>query len=175
MNQKIIIADDFYDIAYQYHQSFEKNECLITEETVSKISTLLQKPVRVVTASNEILNQNSNRHITANTLCDWIAVIYLTMPSECVFTQGMSFYIHKKTELDSFPNDYAKSVFGLQTNEDLEKTFNVYNSEDWEEYMNIFVKYNRIVLFRADIWHSYGKKELNKPIMYQKVLFQNDY
>jgi hypothetical protein len=173
MNQKIIIADDFYDVAFQYHQSFENNECLVTEETVSKISTILQKPVKVVTASNEILNENSNPHITANTLCDWIAVIYLTMPAECVFTQGMSFYIHQKTQLDAFPNDYAKSLHGLQTNEDLEKTFNVCNPEDWKEYMNVFVKYNRLILFRADYWHSYGRGELNRSIMLQKVLLKN--
>jgi hypothetical protein len=172
MNQKIIVADDFYDIAHQYHKSFETGECLITDETVNKISSILQTNVKVLSASNEILNENNT--VTANTVCDWIAVIYLTMPADCVFTQGMSFYIHSKTQLETFPNDYAKSLYGLQTIEDLQKTFDVSNPNDWKEYMNIFVKYNRLVLFRADHWHSYGRAELNKPIIYQKVLLQND-
>jgi len=175
MNQKIIVADDFYDIAHQYHKSFETGECLITDETVNKISSILQTNVKVLSASNEILNENNT--VTANTVCDWIAVIYLTMPADCVFTQGMSFYIHSKTQLETFPNDYAKSVFGLQSMEDLQKTFNVYDLNDWKEYMNIFVKYNRIILFRADTWHSYGeceKENINNPIIYQKILLQND-
>jgi hypothetical protein len=172
MNQKIIIADDFYDVAYQYHQSFIENQCLITDETVGKISELLQQNINVAAASNETLDQNSQNLITANTSYDWIAVIYLSMPSDCVFTSGMSFYTHSKTQLETFPNDYAMSLYGLQTMEDLEKTFNVSNFNDWKEYMNIFVKYNRIVLFRANLWHSYGVA-INNSIIYQKLLLQN--
>ncbi len=172
MNQKIIIADDFYDVAYQYHQSFIENQCLITDETVGKISELLQQNINVAAASNETLDQNSQNLITANTSYDWIAVIYLSMPADCVFTSGMSFYTHSKTQLETFPNDYAMSLYGLQTMEDLEKTFNVSNFNDWKEYMNIFVKYNRIVLFRANLWHSYGVG-INNSIIYQKLLLQN--
>jgi hypothetical protein len=172
MNQKIIIADDFYDVAYQYHKSILENQCLITEETTAKISEMLQQNVNVVAASNEVIEQNTQNLITANTSFDWIAVIYLTMPGNCVFTQGMSFYTHSRTQLDSFPNDYARSLYGLQSLEDLEQTFDISNPNDWKEYMNIFVKYNRIVLFRANLWHSYGN-ELNNSIIYQKLLLQN--
>ena len=176
MKEKIIIADDFYEIAHQYHMSFIENQCLITDETIGKISQLLQQNVKVVAAFNENIIEKQNI-ITANTSCDWIAVIYLSMPADCVFTSGMRFYIHSKTQLETFPNDYAKSLYGLQTIQDLEKTFDVHNLNDWKEYMNIFVKYNRIVLFRADTWHSYGecqKENINNPIIYQKILLQND-
>ena len=169
MNQKVIIADDFYDIAYQYHKSFFEDQCLITEETTHKISELLQRKVNLELATNEVLDKPNN--ITANTFYDWIAVIYLTMPAECVSTQGMSFYIHKKTELDAFPNEYVRSLFGVQTIEDLNATFDSQNQNDWKEYMNVFVKYNRIILFRADLWHSYG--QINNSIIYQKLLLQN--
>lgn len=173
MKQKILIVDDFYDVAFKYHKNFLENKCLIEEETVSKISEILQQKVEVVAGFNQVLDENEKNFITANRSCDWIAVIYLTMPSECVFTQGMSFYVHKKTELESFPNDYVKSLFGLQTMEDLQKTFNVSDHDQWKQYMNIFVKYNRLILFRADTWHSYGKGELNKSIIYQKILLNN--
>lgn len=171
MNKKIIIADDFYDIAYQYHKSFFENECLVTEETTQKISQLLQRNVQVVSGFNESLDQNYQNYITANTSYDWVAVIYLSMPSDCVFTQGLSFYTHQKTQLESFPDDYAKSLLGLQTIEDMNKTFNIQNIGDWKEYMNVFIKYNRIVLFRANLWHSYG--QINNSIIYQKLLLQN--
>lgn len=169
MNQKVIIADDFYDIAHQYHKSFFEDQCLITEETVDKISELLQRKVKVELATNEVLDKPNN--ITANTIYDWIAVIYLTMPAECVSAQGISFYIHKKTELDAFPNEYVRNLFGFQTIEDINATFDTQNQNDWKEYMNVFVKYNRIILFRADLWHSYG--QINNSIIYQKLLLQN--
>jgi hypothetical protein len=175
MKQKIIIGDDFYDIAHQYHKSFFENQCLITDETIGKISELLQQNVKVVAASNESIVEKQNV-ITANASCDWIAVIYLSMPADCVFTQGMSFYTHQKTQLEAFPNEYVRGLHGLQTMEDLQKTFDVCDLNDWKEYMNVFVKYNRIVLFRADLWHSYGKsaqEDINNSIIYQKILLEN--
>ena len=176
MNQKIVVADDFYDIAYQYHKGFIDNECVITEETTDKISQILHSPVKVIEAFNEVTFENTQNQITANLQADWIAVIYLTLPPECVFKKGLSFYIHKKTNLDAFPNDYAMELYGWKTMEDLQKSFDVSNANDWEEYMNIFVKYNRLVLFNADLWHSYGSgfgEELNTSMIYQKILLKN--
>ncbi len=176
MKQKVIIADDFYDIAYQYHESFSEHNCLITEETVNKISHILNQPVSVEAASNEVCTENTKNQITANIQADWIAVIYLTMPTNCVSKKGLSFYTHKKTRLECFPNDYAMELYGWKTIEDLEKSFDVCNTNDWEEYLNIFVKYNRLILFRGDYWHSYGYgfgDDLNNSMIYQKILLKN--
>lgn len=172
MNQKIIIADDFYDIAYKYHKSFSEGKCLITEETISKISTLLQQEIEVVEAFNEEICKDITT-ITANNASDWIGVIYLSLPGDCVSSQGIKFYKHKNTDLESFPNDYAKNLLGLQTIEDLQKTFDVSNPNDWKEYADVFIKYNRLVLFRSDLWHSYGSANLNNSIIYQKILLRN--
>ena len=84
MNQKFVIVDDFYDIAHKYHQSFFNNQCMITEETTQKLSYILGSPVEVVEAFNEITFENSGNPITSNTAFDWISVIYLTMPPDCV-------------------------------------------------------------------------------------------
>lgn len=176
MNQKIMIADDFYDIAHQYHKGFFEKQCLITEETTQKISNLLGCPVNVVSAFNEVAFENTPNPITANTELDWIGVIYLTLPPECVFKKGLSFYTHKKTRLDSFPNDYAMEINGWKTIEDLQKSFNITDPNEWEEYSNIFVKYNRMVLFKADYWHSYGSgfgDDLKNALLYQKILIKN--
>ena len=79
MNHKFMIIDDFYDVAHQYHQSFFSKQCMITEETTQKLSYILSGPVTVIEAFNEVTFENSVNPITANTACDWIAVIYLTM------------------------------------------------------------------------------------------------
>lgn len=176
MNQQIMIVDDFYDIAHKYHKSFFDDNCLITEETVDKISYLLGNKVEVINAFNETIIENTKNNITANFQSDWIAVIYLTMPSECVFKTGISFYTHIKTKLDYFPDDYTKELLGISSMEDIVKTFDVEIKEDWKKYSDIFVKYNRLVLFRANYWHSYGEgfgNNLNNSMIYQKVLLKN--
>lgn len=171
-----MVVDDFYDIAHQYHKSFFEKQCLITEETTQKISYLLGRPVNVISAFNEVAFENTPNPVTTNTELDWIGVVYLTLPPDCVFKRGLSFYKHKKTGLDTFPNDYAMEINGWKTIEDLEKSFDIKNPNDWEEYSNIFIKYNRMILFRADHWHSYGSgfgDELNNAQLYQKILIKN--
>ena len=176
MNQKIMVVDDFYDVAYNYHKGFLDKKCVIEDEITQKISHILGRPVNIIEAFNEVSFENTKNPITANFSCDWIAVIYLTLPPNCVFKKGLSFYTHKASSLDAFPNEYAMEINGWKTKEDLENSFNVYDLDDWEEYMNIFVKYNRMILFRADQWHSYGSgfgDDLNNSLLYQKLLLKN--
>jgi hypothetical protein len=173
MNQKFVIVDDFYDIAHIYHKSILENNVLITDETTQKLSYILGCPVKVVEAFNEVRGENSDNSITANTAFKWVAVIYLTMPPDAIGKKGLSFYSHKKTELDSFPNEYACQVNGWQSMEDIHASFNPIDKEDWDEYGSVFVKYNRCVIFRADHWHSYGNgfgNQINNSMMYQKLL-----
>ena len=176
MNQKIIIADDFYDIAHPYLKGIIEGEPIFTDEAPQKISHLLGRQIKVENLFNEVSFKDTPNPITANVACDWIAVIYLTMPGDCVSKRGMSFYSHLKTGFDSFPDEYARQLHGIQTQEDIMSTFNVNNKEDWKEYSNVYVKYNRIVLFSADLWHSYGDgfgDQLNNSMIYQKLLIQN--
>ena len=37
MTEQIIVVDDLYDIAHQYHKGFSENQCVITDETIGKI------------------------------------------------------------------------------------------------------------------------------------------
>ena len=41
----------------------------------------------------------------------------------------------------------------------------------WKEYGCIMTKYNRMVLFKGNRWHSYA---LNSNIRYQKIIIKND-
>lgn len=53
MTEQIIIVDDLYDIAHQYHKGFFENQCVITDETVGKISQIIGNPIEIISATNE--------------------------------------------------------------------------------------------------------------------------
>jgi len=178
MNKNFIIVDDFYDIAHQYHKSFFEDKLVSSKEAIEKISFVMGREVNVSNIFNEIKVESTYNKITANLEFDFIAVIYLTMPSECVSKKGLSFYRHKKTELDTFPNEYYCEINGWQNMDDIEKSFNTNNLNDWEEYSSIFLKYNRCIIFKADYWHSYGSgfgDSINNSMLYQKLLIKDVY
>ena len=47
MNQKIIVADDFYDLAHIYHKGIVESEPVFTDEAPKKISHLLGRQIKV--------------------------------------------------------------------------------------------------------------------------------
>ena len=183
MNQKFIIIDDFYnaacmtgkDIHFDFLESEYKNE--VVGEITEKVSSILNQPVQVEHVFNEVTSENSPNNITSNTHYDWIGIIYLNLPTEKHHLgRVLIFYLHESTGLDCFPNELACKVNGLQNMEDILRCFDVNNQSYWKEYMNIYVKYNRMILFRADLWHSYGVgfgNELNNSMKHQKVLIKN--
>ena len=128
MNQKIIVVDNFYDIAHMYHKSFSEHVKEINpQELPDKLSHILDRPIDILEGFNIVDNENTPNAITANTGCDWIAVIYLTMPADCIMKKGISFYSHKATRLESFPNESEMDIHGWQNMEDIMKTFDVNN------------------------------------------------
>lgn len=138
MDEQIIIVDDFYDIAYYYHKGFHNNQCVITDETVGKISQILSKPIEIVSATNEV---NGIDEIVSYSNHDfWIAVIYLTLPLVSFGEHGLKFF-----------------------------------TLDRKEYGNIPAKYNRMILFRAGILHSYCRgrgNSLDDSLLYQKIIIK---
>jgi len=165
MNSQIIVVDDLYDIPHQYHKGFDENQCLITDETVGKISQILGNPIRVVQASNEM---GTNSGVLAHLECDWIAVIYMTLPLEAFGEMGIRFYSHLPTGLEAFPTREEIEKYQIDENE-ITKVF-ASDSKLWKEYSCIPAKYNRMILFKGHRWHSYN---LNSGIRYQKVIINN--
>ena len=165
MNSQIIVVDDFYDFPYQYHKSFDESECLITEETVGKISQILGHSIKIVEASNEM---GTSSDVVAHLECDWIAVIYMTLPLEVFGEMGVRFYSHLPTGLETFPTENEMVKYQIDQNE-LEKVF-ASDSKLWKEYGCVAAKYNRMILFKGNRWHSYN---LNNNIRYQKVIINN--
>ena len=84
----------------------------------------------------------------------------------------MKFYSHKETGLDSYPTQEQIQKYNI-TN--IGKTFSQ-NLENWKEYGSIPVKHNRMVLFRSNLWHSYGNgfgSDLNTSMLYKKIIIKN--
>ena len=96
--------------------------------------------------------------ITAHLSSDWIAVVYLQLGYPSFGEFGMKFFSHNETGLESYVDG---------------KQFNVQDKGQWKEYGKIPARYNRLVLFRSNRWHSYGKgfgNDLNTSMLYQKMI-----
>lgn len=167
MNEQIIIVDDLYDIAHQYHKGFFENQCVITDETVGKISQIIGNPIEIISATNEI---GSLPGVVAHLDSDWIAIVYLTLPLKSFGEFGIKFYSHLATGLETFPTQEEMNKYEINQNQ-LGEIFDS-NLVLWKEYTNIPIKYNRMVLFRSNRWHSYESK-LNNSMLYQKIIIRN--
>jgi len=162
MSEEIIIVDDFYDIPHIYHKGFYENKCLISEETVNKITQILRHPIEIIQASNE---SEDLPGVLAHLQSDWIAVIYLSLPVESFGEFGLKFYSHIETGLESFPSKEEMIKYKI---DDLQKVFSC-DLTLWKEYANITARYNRMVLFKSNRWHSYSSNN----IKYQKLIIKN--
>jgi len=167
MIEQIIVVDNLYEIAHMFHKGFYEDQCVITDETVEKLSQIIGNPIEIISATNET---GSLPGVVAHLSCDWIAVIYLTLPLEAFGEFGLKFYSHLATGLETFPTQDEMKKYQINENE-LGKVFD-FDLSLWKEYANIPVKYNRMVLFRGNRWHSYQNK-LNNSMLYQKIIIRN--
>lgn len=165
MREQIIIVDNLYDIPHQYHKGFFENQCVITDETVSKVTEVIGNPIEIISATNEVGGESD---IVAHLTSDWIAVIYLTLPMQSFGETGIKFYSHLATGLEVFPTTEEIKRYQLTH---LEETFRS-DLSLWKAYGDIPAKYNRMVLFRSNLWHSYGSN-LNTSMLFQKIIINN--
>lgn len=165
MRQHIVIVDNLYDIPHQYHKGFSENQCVITDETVNKLTEVIGNPIEIISATNEVDGESG---VVAHLGSDWIAVIYLSLPMQSFGDTGLKFYSHLATGLEAFPTTEEIVKYQLSN---LEETFRS-DMSLWKEYVNIIAKYNRMVLFRSCLWHSY-KNNLNNSMLFQKIIIKN--
>jgi hypothetical protein len=165
MRQHIVIVDNLYDIPHQYHKGFSENQCVITDETVSKLTEVIGNPIEIISATNEVGGESG---VVAHLGSDWIAGIYLSLPMQSFGETGLKFYSHLATGLEAFPTTEEIEKYQLSN---LEETFRS-DMSLWKEYVNIIAKYNRMVLFRSSLWHSY-KNNLNNSMLFQKIIIKN--
>jgi hypothetical protein len=86
----------------------------------------------------------------------WAGVLYLT--PDAPYTSGTAFYKHKSTGEHSRVTDDHES----------------YDYTKWDQYDTIGNRYNRLILFRADMFHAsvdYFGKDLNDGRLIQVFFF----
>jgi len=135
MKHKILIIDNFLDEPLTYKNTHSQQP---TQEISNKIAHILQ--------SNIILD-------TEPTTADYIAVLYLDFPTECVNKKAISFWLHKETLDEEYPNETKMKWLGIQSIEEGYK----FDDENYEKYMEYFVKYNRLILFDANLFYADGE------------------
>lgn len=150
MKHKIQIIDNFLDEPLEYKNSKDLKE---TQEISNKIAHILQSNIQI--SSSEPQSQDQ---IFADYSCDYIGVLYLDFPTECVNKKAVSFWMHKETQDEELPNETKLNWLGIKSIEEIERTYDVSKRENWEAYMEYFVKYNRLILFDAKLFHSYGNE-----------------
>ena len=150
MKQKIIIIDNFLDSPLDYKKSKQN----LTKEISYKLNYILLSDTNVIPTDVS----NPPTEITANYAVDYIAVVYLDFPTECVDKKGIAFWMHKETQDEEVPNETKMEWMGFKTVEEVEKSYDVSDKSLWKKYMEYFVKYNRLILFDAKLFHSYGEE-----------------
>lgn len=91
---------------------------------------------------------------------EWGAVCYLNTPDQCIDEGGTSFWMHNKTKMERCPqtNQEAK-YYSYSFSKEVWHT-TVYGEgldrSKWTRYFLSPMKYNRIILFRTDLWHSHN-------------------
>lgn len=150
MKQKIIVIDNFLESPLDY----KKSNSNLTDEISHKLKHILLSDLDITSVESD----NPPTQITANFAVDYIAMLYLDFPTECVDKKGIAFWIHKETQDEEIPNQNKMKWMGLKTPEEVERSYDVSDKTLWDKYMEYFVKYNRIVLFDANLFHSYGDK-----------------
>ena len=158
MKSEIFVIDNFYDNPNEYHRSFLNDDVRITEETGNKIASILKSEIKIIESNNNMQKEEDESDVTAHIGSDWIAIIYLQMGYPSFGEFGMKFFSHIETGLESYVDG---------------NKFNVQDKTQWKEYGKIPARYNRLVLFRSNRWHSYGKgfgDNLNTCMLYQKMI-----
>ena len=190
MNQKIFVIDNFIKTPLGYYDKIDllgsvsrgsdvasptqsELEKRYPEEVVfNQISDALRSRVTILESTNNQLKEGTNTSICCHLESDYIGVLYLSLPLSNWGEFGVKFYSHKETGLDSYPTQEQIQKYNI-TN--IGKTFSQ-NLENWKEYGSIPVKHNRMVLFRSNLWHSYGNgfgSDLNTSMLYKKIIIKN--
>lgn len=100
-------------------------------------------------------NEEAPIHIDPNQLS---GVLYLSRPDDC--QGGTEFYRHKRTGTDRMPMDVAGvRALGYESYPDLMKDMLHRDGRDrskWELSMMAPMRFNRLILFQPQYWHTAG-------------------
>ena len=88
------------------------------------------------------------------------AVCYLNPPEQCIEEGGTSFWKHNKTGMEYCPTTTETAKLWGYPHEKEAWWTTVYGEgldrSKWTRYLLSPMKYNRMVVFRSDLWHSHS-------------------
>ena len=182
MNQKIFVIDNFIEAPLAYHDKIAKSftskmksdieEKYPENKIFQNISSILRSNIQVLECEDFVQKENDISPICCHIESDYIGVLYLSLPLIAWGEVGMKFYSNKETGFDSFPTQEQVQKYNISN---IGKTFSQ-NLENWNEYGSIPIKHNRLILFRSNLWHSYGNgfgSDLNTSMLYKKIIIKN--
>lgn len=181
MNNNIIVIDDFYsnpneirqialnstypepNDGYTYpgknsHENYYPEFLHKTFEAILKRELIPSHKNGYFRLSLE--NDTHLQDIHVDPVWEFGAVCYLNLPEQVIDEAGTSFWIHNKTYTESCPctDDQAK-YFGYPSAKEAWWT-TVYGEgldrSKWTRYFLSPMRYNRIVIFKANLWHSHN-------------------
>ena len=91
---------------------------------------------------------------------EWGAVCYLNSPEQCIDEGGTSFWMHNKTKSETYPETEEEAKYYNYSSSKEAWWTTVYGEgldrSKWTRYFLSPMKYNRLILFRAHLWHSHN-------------------
>lgn len=181
MKRNIIVIDDFYSepdkvrevaLKSSYPKPDDGNtypgknsqEVYYPEELHLKFEKILNKKL-IPSKPNgyfrlSLESDTFRQDIHVDPVWEFGAVCYLNPPEQVIDEGGTSFWIHNKTKMDCCPhtNEEAKT-YGYSSEKEAWWT-TVYGDgldrTKWTRYLLSPMKYNRIVIFKSNLWHSHN-------------------
>lgn len=160
MKQKIIIVDNFYDDPLKSHiHLLEKTQLENIDEVTGKIGQILNKDIQILSYDYSYLKENDKSPVLCHLNSDWIAIVYLSLPIFSFGELNLKFFIDQNYNSEEF----------------IEKNRQEKRKENWKEYASIPAKYNRMILFKSSLWHSFGNgfgDELENCLLLQNFIIK---
>lgn len=98
--------------------------------------------------------------IHVDPIWDWGGVLYLSDPKDTIPEAGTSFWKHKDLEMERLSKTTSQSRhYGYPTPNEQWKSLIYSDGLDrtkWERYFLCPMKYNRLVIFDSNLWHSHN-------------------
>jgi hypothetical protein len=180
MLQKLIVVDDFYDdplevrkraLALEFpdhggkatYAGRNSRLYLLNQQMLGMFSRLVGQPL--VPARNSptghfrisLASDVASQEIHTDPARDWAGILYLNLPEQC--SGGTSFFRHRELDLDEVPADAGTiQRLGFKDREDMRMSLTTRDGKDrskWELTMTVPMRFNRLILFRPWMWHSF--------------------
>lgn len=128
---------------YLIEEAKEKIQNLLLP-SAGKIINWISDPVDSFTGSFQICTYTERTWIHTDEYNNWAGVLYLT--PDAPISSGTAFYQHKESKIFKIENSEIDNVLNTRDN--------CFDYTKWEKTDVICNRYNRLVLFRADLYHA---------------------